>query len=644
MDMHSKESLRGRYERGDLRVWGIDYSLFASLMLFFLMLFSGTILVGHISHAESTTASASVNVVSACSLTATNTTPHTASIPPGTYRADIGNTTLKAVCNDAGGFAIYAIGYTDAELGKTTLTANINNQLIPADDISTGTATSGSISNWAMKLTTNSSATYPATLDSGYGSYNVVPSSYTKVASRASGTDAGVVATGAEVNAMYAAFISSGQEAGTYNGKVKYTMVHPFNESPAQEYITEAGCIRYYPNSSLAIGSMGCQPINTSDTSATLLAGNYSREGYGFVGWSDRFDYNDNPNAHFYGPQSDISFVAGQYTGNNGGLSLYAVWVPSAGSLQDSTKVSELCGNGQNSLIQAPTDGTAGLSSVSALTDLRDNQTYAIAKLSDGKCWMIENLRINASSTRGDANRSLAQGYGSTTNYGRFIGLADSEAPWELSSINSNSTYSTNGASDTIAIGDTYAGYRFPRYNNTNTSSRAISPTSNDSAMYSYGNYYTWSAAIADTDDHFVADSNVDNTSICPLGWRLPRGGGKSNESVNDYWQLIVVGINGGVKPAEYDSTNTPSYRGDPEGVNISRAFRAFPNNFVQAGQVNTSFNNLGSGGLYWTSTDGGGGASAYRLNFGRSGIAPANSANNKSYGRSVRCLMVQGS
>ena len=191
-----------------------------------------TILVGYglttTASADTTaTASASVTVSAACSLAATNTTPHTAIINPGVYQADIGITTLKATCNDPDGFAIYAIGYTDTTYGKTTLTANVGGQLSPSNDITTGTATSGTTSKWAMKLNATSPATYPITLDNGYGSYSVVPTDYTKVAHRNSATDAGTSATGSELTTTYAAYIASNQAAGTYNGKVKYTLVHP---------------------------------------------------------------------------------------------------------------------------------------------------------------------------------------------------------------------------------------------------------------------------------------------------------------------------------------------------------------------------------------------------------------------------------
>ena len=101
-----------------------------------------------------------ITVPVSCSLEGTGMTSHNANIVNGTYQADIGSTTLKAFCNDTNGFAIYAIGFTDDEYGKTVLT---NSTLGSTYDIATGTATSGSTSNWAMKLATNSSATYAVT-------------------------------------------------------------------------------------------------------------------------------------------------------------------------------------------------------------------------------------------------------------------------------------------------------------------------------------------------------------------------------------------------------------------------------------------------------------------------------------------------
>ena len=157
----------------------------------------------------------SIEVPISCSLEGTGMTSHNANIVNGTYQADIGSTTLKVFCNDDDGFAIYAIGYTNEEYGNTNLIGTNSNQTIV-----TGTATSTGnpdVSNWAMKLATVSSPTpaYPITIDNSFSSYHVVPSPYTKVAHRDSGTDVGNNATGSELTATYAAYMSKTQAADT---------------------------------------------------------------------------------------------------------------------------------------------------------------------------------------------------------------------------------------------------------------------------------------------------------------------------------------------------------------------------------------------------------------------------------------------
>jgi uncharacterized protein (TIGR02145 family) len=388
---------------------------------------------------------------------------------------------------------------------------------------------------------------------------------------------------------------------------------------------------------------MGCQPISSTATSATLLASNFSRTGYGFAGWSNKFDYATNPNQEgikFYGPQETITFTAGEYTGSNNGLALYAVWVKSQGSIQDTTKVSEVC----NRLTTAPTDGTANLSSVSALTDQRDNNTYAIAKLADGNCWMIENLRLENTNSD-NATGTLAQGYNTS-----FAGLADPEAASLFTSTaTANTIYSTDGSTEKTISGSNQ-GYRFPRYNNINTpttaADRPSNPTSNsatnstsNASMYSYGNYYTWHAAIADTTAYTTNNQSVTSTSICPTGWHLPKGGNKSNEANNEFWSLIVTGINGGTNPANYDSSTQPYYTGSPEGSDASNALRAYPNNFVYSGYVlSGSVTYRGSYGYYWSSTAYSSNY-AYYLYFRSSLVYPGTGGNSKYNGGTIRCL-----
>ena len=192
----------------------------------------------------------SITVPVACTISGTNTA-HTANVVNGTYEDDIGTTTIKAYCNDSEGFAIYAAGYTGDEIGGTNSTKLVGTAASSNATIVTGTAISGNTSNWAMKLATDTNATYALTLDNGYGIYSTVPNAYTKVAHRDGMTDVGASATGSTLTTTYAAYISGTQLADTYTGKVIYTMVHPSSEVPVS---SDQIAVKYNSNGSTFSG------------------------------------------------------------------------------------------------------------------------------------------------------------------------------------------------------------------------------------------------------------------------------------------------------------------------------------------------------------------------------------------------------
>ena len=371
--------------------------------------------------------------------------------------------------------------------------------------------------------------------------------------------------------------------------------------------------ICYEQNGENVEGTMGKQTV-TAGTAAPLFASNFSRTGYGFAGWSDVPDYETNLAAHFYGPMEDYTVPASAMAR---GVKLYAMWIESAGSLQDADEVAELCGTTttDGTLIQAPTDGTANLSSVSALTDQRDNQTYAIAKLADGKCWMIENLRLDNQYTVGNnqtdpsvTNESLSQGYNPS-----FTGLAEPETDFSNPTA-PNSLYTIEtGVEGKNTISGSDQGHRFPRYNNSNTSQRAENITNANVNTYSYGNYYTWAAVMADTTRYASGDHNT--TSLCPTGWHIPVGG--------ESGEYVTLGI---------DS--------DPEPINLDANLRGFPMNFLHSGSFNdSSIGSQGTEGFYWSSTSLYPGiAYAFRMNSYRAGL----SRQGKVHGFSARCVAGQ--
>ena len=180
---------------------------------------------------KTTSTNAAIRVRSTCSMTATidSGNEHTATMINGQYREDIGLTTITTFCNDPNGYAIYAIGYTGGDTGVAAGTNTVlhSNALGSTYDIVTGIATSGDISNWAMKVS-SVSGTYAPTIESdtegSFSNYHTVPQSYTKVAKFNTSTDATI---GSSLTTTYAVYVKPTQPAGTYEGQVKYVLLHP---------------------------------------------------------------------------------------------------------------------------------------------------------------------------------------------------------------------------------------------------------------------------------------------------------------------------------------------------------------------------------------------------------------------------------
>ena len=336
-----------------------------------------------------------------------------------------------------------------------------------------------------------------------------------------------------------------------------------------------------------------------------LFASNYSKAGYGFAGWS--FDQNAQPggSSRIYGPNEAITAPAPTTPGET--KTLYAVWVQSAGNLQDWQGCSSM-----------------SIGDVTALKDTRDNQVYTVGKLADGNCWMMENLRLD--NTYSD-DSTKAQGFG-----GVFNGLANPETSYFSGSTIANSLYTIDTSLTTLNIitGDNQD-HRFPRYNNSNTNSRATNPsviddrvnatsahaTSLTTATYSYGNYYTWAAAIANTENLAIIDTSQD-TSICPAGWRLP--------PLSDFRSL------------DTQLGTTISSEAN------SRVWRSYPNNYIYAGRYDSSSAaNRGYSAEYWSSSDSmQAPLNAYKLSLSNTTNSP-DSGQRKYYGSLVRCVAAQG-
>ena len=173
---------------------------------------------------------------SSCTMSSIVDIEHNGSLTSGTYIQNIGQTTIKTLCNDGNGYSVYATGYSNNEEGNNKL---INSEY-PQYSIDTGLATSGLISNWAMKLNNipDDPSPTPPTIESDYNNiYGIVPPYWTKVASRASGTTD--MDEGSSFTTTYAVYASSNQHAGTYIGQVKYVLTHPYSNDKYKFYMQE---------------------------------------------------------------------------------------------------------------------------------------------------------------------------------------------------------------------------------------------------------------------------------------------------------------------------------------------------------------------------------------------------------------------
>ena len=201
------------------------YYAFRNILLFCLplTLISALILsLSHSSAANNSSDKLSLNIPISCTMSSSGSDSHTTSMISGQRKENIGTTTINTVCNDKNGYAIYAMGTTQNSSGEPVLSSVIGSDY----DIKTGTAEAGTgVSSWAMKLTAvTGDNQMPPDMVNTYTSYTSAPNSWTKVASRSSGTSSLV---GSAFTTTYAIYTTPSQPAGAYTGEVSYIMLHP---------------------------------------------------------------------------------------------------------------------------------------------------------------------------------------------------------------------------------------------------------------------------------------------------------------------------------------------------------------------------------------------------------------------------------
>ncbi len=241
-----------------------------------------------------------------------------------------------------------------------------------------------------------------------------------------------------------------------------------------------------------------------------------------------------------------------------------------------------------------------------------DNQgrqnSYIVQKLSDGNCWMVQNMNLTD----------------------KALTAEDSNAPKESYAIPASSPAWSTSASDTDKVHYPYEG----------------DPNDDTSK---YGAYYSWCAATAGT----CVNSGEATGSICPKGWRLPTSNKTSTTATGyDYSfnKLIIDPLTG--KP--YAANNDVNYKanawkinqtdttlGNSFGITTDTNGAIFSDAFFPAtGNVYTSsVVSAGSNGSYWSNMSYSDiGDDAYALSFGVGDVRP-NSTWGRYRGLSVRCI-----
>ncbi|MBQ2623037.1 hypothetical protein IJG12_01805 [Candidatus Saccharibacteria bacterium] len=398
-----------------------------------------------------------------------------------------------------------------------------------------------------------------------------------------------------------AARASSNQAAGTYINTINFYAVA--NPDPTLQPVScPAGKVCYNANSLTTVqGEMGQQTANNG-AEKTLWASNFKRNGYGFAGWADSTTYN----GLRYGPNQTITAPSDISTN---GYSLYAIWVKSAGDMQNWT--------GCSSLSQGE---------VTALKDTRDNDVYAVAKLADGKCWMIENLRLDDSATLSSINThnpSLP-----------LTNIYDTGATSNHLSPTSFVVYDAATTPEGWCFNRSAACDNQSRLSTINTALFTNNTSSNYDAngdVYSYGNYYNWYSATAGHGKYGTSYGNgyYAPGDICPVGWYLPTGGSSTAD-----FNTLDISMGGAGQ----------EYQGGDAGTLSSRKWRSYPNNFVLSDSPSSNDGSSillfrGMNGSYWSSS-GENDKEAYKLSFGSNYIAPgAGTVSYKDGGGTVRCI-----
>ena len=252
---------------------------------------------------------------------------------------------------------------------------------------------------------------------------------------------------------------------------------------------------------------------------------------------------------------------------------------------------------------------TVAMEQNSTVKDVRDNNTYMIGRLKDGKCWMLDNLALDPTDSTTAANMNASNTNATDEAINNLLNGGSSTTGWSNTAVANVTTNFSN-----------YDSYIQPRINNASKDTLVTSygPAST-SGQAKVGIYYNYCAASASTYCYAygqgvdLPDTIIDAPQdICPASWRMPTGG-----PTGEYLALA----------RKYTSTATDD---NSLQYNLSTPLSGYYHG--------SSAYNQGSNGSWWSST-----YSSNNLMFFLS-VDPTyvstSSVNSVNYGQSMRCLL----
>ena len=261
------------------------------------------------------------------------------------------------------------------------------------------------------------------------------------------------------------------------------------------------------------------------------------------------------------------------------------------------------------------------------MVDIRDGKSYWVSKLKDGHCWMTQDLDLDLSTkkTFSSLDTDLTfygeKGYTDNNYYSKegniiywtparntLTELTDSG--YIAGEVNYTSTASAVSFDPGIVyqVNDYFSPTECNYFVGLTKCKNYFVGTSQGNEHRRIGNYYSWSAAVANNltffyDDNTSSDvTNNPQNSICPAGWRLPTISSEEASTVgstNEFERLGYLYLSKN-QNADYTYSTAPLF------FNRSGLIEHGQDSSITDSTLTTGANTLYNGGSwfsYWSST-----------------------------------------